>query len=246
MTTPPDKLSFSNVALFLDVDGTLLEIANHPQDVAADAELVDRLEHISTVLDGAIALISGRSIVELDRVFSGMHFAAAGEHGAEMRLKHASLPRQSIPDLPGTCLSDAERFASENEGVVLEKKAAGLSLHYRQAPQAEAAARALVDSIMAGIGTEFRLIEGKMVLEIAPQSHNKGEAVRKFLENEPFRNRQPVFVGDDVTDEDGFRAVNDLGGISIRVGQRPDSEAAYVLANVSDVHLWLTRTFVNA
>jgi len=245
MSIPTENLSVDKTALFLDVDGTLLEIAEHPQDVAADAALIKRLQRLSVVLDGAMALISGRSITELERIFPGLRFAAAGEHGAEMRLSDAPLPQSRAEPMPPACLSALDAFADDNAGIVLERKAAGISLHYRQAPAAEAAARALVANLMEALGDKFRIIDGKMVLEIAPYGYSKGAAVRRFLDHAPFRQRLPVFIGDDITDEDGFEAVNALGGTSILVGRRPESAARHTLADVGEVHAWIDRTFIS-
>ena len=121
----------------------------------------------------------------------------------------------------------------------MEKKSAGLALHYRRAPRLETACREFVDGLMQALGPDFRLIDGKMVLEIAPCSHHKGEAIRELLQHDPFCGRRPVFVGDDVTDEDGFRVVNELGGLSIRVGYGNETAARYALHDVASVRDWL-------
>jgi len=244
MTAPPQKQDSRDVALFLDVDGTLVEIEEHPQAVHAEAELVNELEQVADSLGGALALISGRALADLDRMFRPAVFAAAGAHGTEMRLHGGSLHAADVESLPADVVAEVERFVARHEGLLLEHKTAGLSLHYRQAPAMEGEARRFVDGVMRRLGTEYRLIDGKKVLEIAPRAHSKGEAIRTFMDHAPFGGRRPVFVGDDVTDEDGFRAVNELGGLSIRVGELDGSVARYTLSGVADVRRWLCGAFV--
>ena len=227
------------MALFLDVDGTLLGIRDRPEDVVADAGLVALLDKLSVALGGALSLVSGRSIDQIDRIFAPVKFPAAGSHGAELRLH----PRDNVSGvtqgLPPDVLSRLSELASSHEGLLLEHKDGGASLHYRMAPDLEAECRRLVDELMAEIGEEFRLIPGKMVFELAPRGHDKGKAIAAMMNREPFAGRRPVFVGDDVTDEDGFRTVNAMHGISVRVGEDRDSAAACTLGSVADVRRWL-------
>lgn len=238
MSLPPTDFGADMPAVFLDVDGTLVDIEAHPDDVSADHELVELLVDLAARLDGALSLISGRSIQEIDRIFAPARFPSAGSHGAELRLRDDDVVVVQA-EFPDEILRRAGSFADEHEGLLVEKKRAGLALHYRRSPDLETACRELVAEMMRELGDEFRLIDGKMVLEIAPRSHHKGEAIREMLQHLPFRGRRPVFIGDDVTDEDGFRIVNELGGLSIRVGQKSQSAARYALDEVKDVHAWL-------
>ena len=238
MPLPPADLGAAAPALFLDVDGTLVDIEDHPGDVRADAALIALLVDLAERLDGALSLISGRSIAEIDRIFAPAKFPSAGSHGTELRFDGNAVI-SALPDFPAAFLQRARRFADEHDGLLVEKKSAGLALHYRRAPRLETACREFVAGLMGELGPDFRLIDGKMVLEIAPRSHHKGEAIRELLQHDPFRGRRPVFVGDDVTDEDGFRVVNELGGLSIRVGDGRESAARYVLHDVASVRDWL-------
>lgn len=226
-------------ALFLDVDGTLLAIQDHPADVVADAALIDMLKTLLAGSGGALALVSGRSVDEIDRIFAPVRFPAAGAHGAEIRIHASDDVSSTATKLPDEVIARLETFAARDPGLLLEHKNGGVSLHYRRAPQLEQECRALVDEILPSIAADFRLIAGKMVLELAPRGHNKGLAIHEIMHSEPFAGRRPVFIGDDVTDEDGFEAVNDSNGVSVRVGGNRDSAAACALDDVVAVRQWL-------
>jgi trehalose 6-phosphate phosphatase len=245
MPTAPDNLDPDAIALFLDVDGTLLAIRDNPSDVTADRALIGTLEACFDRLGGALALISGRSVAEVDRIFAPAVFPVAGAHGSELRGSDGCVVSAGGEPLPQAVLESLEAFATAHEGLLLEHKRGGVSLHYRRAPALESECRRLVDELLAGLGDSFRLIAGKMVFEIAPSAHDKGAAIRQFLEAPPFEGRLPVFFGDDVTDEDGFRVVNELGGLSVRVGDIEHSEAQYRLAGVAAVQSWLRETLLD-
>lgn len=239
MLTAPKHIDCETTALFLDVDGTLLEIQDRPGDVRADPELVELLQQLLMHFNGAVALISGRSIAEIDRIFDNVHFPAVGAHGAEMREVNTVLAAPPSQPLPAHVLDGITKLVDDHDGLLLEQKKGGVSLHYRRAPELAARCRALVLEVMPELESDFRLIEGKMVYEIAPRQHNKGEAIRQLLKSREFEQRQPVFIGDDITDEDGFEVVNALQGISIRVGGGSATAAHYALDSVADVRKWL-------
>jgi len=239
MLTAPKYINCETAALFLDVDGTLLDIQDHPSDVRADRELVGLLKQLLLHFGGAMALISGRSIAEIDRVFDNVHFPAVGAHGAEMRAVNTVLEAPPSQPLPAHVLDRITKLVDSHDGLLLEQKKGGVSLHYRRAPELAAKCRALVFEVMPELESDFRLIDGKMVYEIAPRQHNKGEAIRQLLKSREFEQRQPVFIGDDITDEDGFEVVNALQGISIRVGGGSVTAAHYALDSVADVRKWL-------
>ena len=239
MPIAPANLDPNAVALFLDVDGTLLEIQDRPSDVRADAALIETLEACFARLNGALALISGRTVAEIDRIFAPAEFPVAGAHGAERRVHRGRMVVVADAPLPDNVMQQLEAFAAGNDGLLLEHKSGGASLHYRRAPQLEAECRRFIMQTTAELGKGFRLIAGKMVFEIAQATHDKGAAILHFLDEAPFAGRLPVFVGDDVTDEDGFRAVNEMAGISIRVGGNEDSAARYCLQDVAAVLPWL-------
>ncbi len=240
MSSLPKKLDLAATALFLDVDGTLLEIRERPEDVVADVDLISLLQALSAAVNGALSLISGRPVAEIDRIFAPARFAAAGSHGAEIRLRPQDEVAITATLLPAGALAALTEFADAHDGVLVEHKRSGASLHYRMAPHLEARCRSLVDELMEALEADFRLIAGKMVFEIAPRAHDKGAAIRTMLEHAPFLHRRPVFVGDDVTDEDGFRSVNGMRGTSIRVGRERDTAAAYTLEDVAAVRRWLS------
>lgn len=240
MGRPPDRISAADTALFLDVDGTLVDLQEDPAAVYADDALIGLLQSAAKGLGGALALVSGRSLAEIDRMFAPASFPAAGAHGSELRINGAPLTAGDVPAMPESIRRDIEDFVGSHEGLLLEHKSNGFSVHYRRAPAMEQIARDNVTALLDLLGEDFRLIEGKMVLEIAPRSHSKGEAVRTLLAHEPFRDRRPVFIGDDVTDEDGFLAANALDGLSVRVGDNRVSAADFSLPDVAAVRQWLS------
>lgn len=226
-------------ALFLDVDGTLLPIAETPDAVAVSARLRAALRRLAPALGGAVALISGRPIAGLDRLFDPLRLPVAGLHGLERR--DAANTLHTVASAAGVDkLRDPLRaFAAAHPGVLLEDKGAALALHYRRAPAVAAAARQLVRDLAGAMHGKLRVLDGKMVLEITSPLVDKGMAISAFMDEAPFAGRRPVFIGDDVTDEDGFEVVNDLGGYSIRVGAAEISAAAYQFADVASVLGWL-------
>ena len=195
-------------------------------------------------MSGALCLISGRSLEDVDRVFAPAQFPTAGAHGAEIRLpdgRRADPPEVLFPEPK---FEDLVAFVEANPGLVLEKKHGGASLHYRRAPQLAEACRAKMHQTLAEVGDQFRLIAGKLVFEITPKSHDKGKAVATFMNYTPFDGRQPIFIGDDITDEDGFRVVNKQGGVSVLVGEHRETEARFYLPDVAAVRTWLRSSFL--
>lgn len=243
MTSPPTTFDPAATALFLDIDGTLIDIADHPQAVSVGAPLLKSLETAAALLDGALALVSGRDLDDIDALFGAGRFAAAGAHGAELRTGDGERVDPPGKGLPDAARQRVDTFVDSDPGLLVEHKSAGLALHYRGAPALENDARALARILVEELGPDYRLIDGKMVLELAPSGHDKGAAIAAFLERKPWAGRQPIFVGDDVTDEDGFRVVNARDGIAVKVGGAGNSAARFRLADVADVHRWLARAF---
>jgi trehalose 6-phosphate phosphatase len=239
-TAPALPQPHSDWALFLDVDGTLVEIAETPDGVEPDARLPGILSALSRSLDGAVALISGRPIDMLDGLFAPVRLPAAGLHGLERRdadgHRHAAAPSPAIR----AAAAAAEDFARANPGVLIEDKGATVALHFRQAPALGPAATRLAEELVAAhAGTTLQ--KGKMVVEIRPAGKDKGSVVAEFMAEAPFRGRTPVFIGDDVTDEAGFRMVNRLGGHSVRIGGQSGSEATYGIPSVTAFLDWLAH-----
>lgn len=226
-------------ALFLDVDGTLLDIVDDPADVVADDHLVRAVLAAQKRLRGAIALVSGRTLAEIDRIFAPACLPAAGTHGIEIRLPDGHVEHAGTASMAAEVVTFLKDFADRHPGLLLERKAAGVALHYRRAPELETEARGAVDRALDAVGSDFRLIDGKMVLEIAPRAHHKGAALERFMRDPVYAGRQPVFFGDDVTDEDGFAAVNAMGGVSVKVGSGQGSAARYSIPDIAAVRRWL-------
>lgn len=232
-------------ALFLDVDGTLLDIADHPDHVRTTPRLKLLLRRAGLELGGAVALVSGRSIADLDRLFMPLQLPTAGLHGIERRSADGTMHyRPALEDL----LHDAKRvlmeFADNRTGLLLEDKGAALALHYRNAPGAAGEAGEIMERVARDAGEQFHVQHGKMVLELKPAGQDKGTAILRFMEEHPFRGRIPVFAGDDVTDEDGFAAVNGLDGESIRVGDGHSTAARYQIESVDRLLGWLERNLL--
>jgi trehalose 6-phosphate phosphatase len=226
-------------ALYLDVDGTLIELGERPDAVRADRELRELLQKASGTGQGALALISGRSLADLDALFSPLRFPAAGQHGVERRDATGGLHGAAVGSaMLREAASRLEAFARQRQGLLLEDKGSSLALHYRRAPEREGEVRAAMAAVAMGLGGGFELQNGKMVLEIKCCGRDKGTAIEQFNREAPFAGRRPVFVGDDQTDEYGFAVVNRLGGESIKVGDGPSS-ARWRLPDVGAVRKWL-------
>jgi trehalose 6-phosphate phosphatase len=233
---PPPLLDSD--ALFLDFDGTLLTLQDDPDSVRADTALLAQLRACEARLGGALAIISGRALATVDACLAPERFAAAGLHGLERR--DFSGNRRNEPVDTSGLRRIARQLAAAMEGMpmtLLEDKGASLALHWRQAPKLAPALRALAERSLAELGPRFRLLEGNCVYEIVPCAASKGHAVRAFLNEAPFRGRRPVFVGDDITDLDGFAAARAAGGSCIAVGGRIHGD--YRLADSFAVRAWL-------
>ena len=239
----PPPLLHDGCALFLDIDGTLLELAPTPDSVRVDAGISALLPALAQRLQGAVALITGRSMADADRLFRGLSLPIAGQHGLERRAADGSLHRH-LPSLFGLerLRRDLTEFVARHDGLMLEDKGATLALHYRQAPRlASHVHRTLRSHLAAAVASEsgWRLQPGKGVLEVKPDGRDKGTVILEYLEEAPFARRLPVFVGDDKTDEYGFVAVTVAGGWAVKVGRGP-TNANYRLPNVAAVRKWLS------
>ncbi|MGQ0675424.1 MAG: trehalose-phosphatase [Rhodospirillales bacterium] len=214
---PAPPVPAPNWALFLDLDGTLVDIAPRPDLVSIPADLASLLAGIDAALGGALALVSGRSIDVLDQLLKPWHGVAAGEHGAALRLPSGALEVEpGLPPVPRGWRDEMAALAQAHRGVVVEQKSAGIAVHFRQAPEAEAAV-CTAATALAARGSGFAALPGSRLIEIRPLAVNKGWAVHRLMREFPFKGRVPVFVGDDVTDEDGFRAARALGGHGLNV-----------------------------
>lgn len=242
MTPPaiPHDVPDASLALFLDVDGTLLDIAATPDAVVVSESLRTLLGELAQRLDGALALVSGRSIATLDTLFAPLHLAAAGIHGSERRDANGSIFRPDVDAARLTAARESLRsWSRQHAGTLLEDKGSALALHYRLAPEREAAALEAAERALDQLAGSHELQRGKFVFEIRPAGLSKGSAIAAFMERAPFQGRMPIFIGDDVTDEAGFAVVNAFGGLSIRVGPPAPTSATHRLADVEAVLVWL-------
>jgi trehalose 6-phosphate phosphatase len=226
-------------ALFLDVDGCLVEFTDDPDDAGVRPGVVDRLLHLSDILDGALALFSGRRIDTLDRMFAPALFPAAGLHGLERRLDDEVMVLPGLgDDALAVVREEALQALAPFPGALVEDKGLALALHWRAAPEAAASALTFAEGALPRL-PGYRLQPGDHVAELKPDAADKGTAIEAFLEHAPFRGRMPVFAGDDLTDEHGFEVVNARGGVSILVGGREGSAARHGLADPAAVRHWL-------
>lgn len=226
-------------ALFLDLDGTLLDFALDPSQVELSARLKRVLGQLPRATHGAVAFVSGRTLADLDRLLGRGRFPVAAVHGLERRDANGNLSTAVTDRDEFEELHDALRaITAEYPGTSLENKGVTLALHYRRCPELEQQIVERVEASLEGVASRLTLIRGKMVLEIKPAEGDKGTAIAAFMQEDPFRGRTPVFVGDDATDEDGFRAVNRLGGVSVKVASGPSS-AKHRLPDTDAVIDWL-------
>lgn len=229
-------------ALYLDVDGTLLDLAPSPDAVVVPDELPGALATVAKRLDGALALVSGRRIDTLDRLFHPRKFTAVGVHGAELRAEAA----------PATGATHFERLLDEARvalaarmphwpGALLEDKGIALGVHYRGAAAFEHAIREAMQQLAQRAGPEFTLLQGKAVLELKPAALSKATGIGALRAAAPFADRVPVYLGDDVTDESAFALVNEAQGLSVRIGPPAATLARYRVDAPATVRAWLYR-----
>jgi trehalose 6-phosphate phosphatase len=206
------------IALFIDFDGTLVELADKPDAIVVPPDLIEEIQNATERLDGAVAVITGRALEDLDKYIPSS-IPAAGCHGIERR--HADGTRtDASPDTTEAALALARRlqeFAQDKPGMLVEPKTASVALHYRLAPDQRDSCISVMKEAVAGTDG-FGVIEGKMVVEARLADANKAAAIRAFMQEPPFRGRIPIFFGDDTTDEEGFAAVRELGGVGVKVG----------------------------
>lgn len=231
-------LSGSTTALFLDFDGTLANIVAQPDGVSIEPPVLESLSRLYQRLGGALAIVTGRDIATLDRLFSPHIFPASGVHGFEMRLsdgrvRRLTADRQALEGLD----SILTLFVQAHDGLLLERKPASIALHYRQRPDLAETCRQFAKTTVDK-ASSLHVLDGKMVIEIKAHGGNKGKAITAFLETCPFHLRKPVFIGDDVTDEAAFEVANACDGFSIKVGDG-DTKAGYRLQDSPHVGLWL-------
>ncbi|TPL95086.1 trehalose-phosphatase [Mesorhizobium sp. B2-3-12] len=225
--------------LFLDIDGTLLEHAAHPDAVVVSDQLRKLLAGLELQLDGALAFITGRSIAAVDHLFQPLRLRAAGLYGLEHRLTRDG-PVEAAGE-PADIAALAEEVEAElaSADVYIERKGPILAIHTRAAPHLLQRATQLVEQALERLPVGYRVLAGNAGVELMPLEAAKGAAIRRFLDLPAFEGRRPVFLGDDTSDENGFEAVNEMEGISIRIKPRGTTAARYALAGVDEALAWL-------
>jgi len=239
MTREPPFQDGRDCCLFLDIDGTLLDIAPTPDAVRVDQSLRDLLRSLEHACHGALALISGRTIPDIDDLFEPLFLPVAGVHGGERRdgLGYWHRHARRTPEFDSFCgrlHAELAPFA----GVIVEDKQISVALHYRLVPEMEVPLRKLLHRLKPEIPASHEILEGNEVIELKPRASNKGDAIDAFMHEKPFAGRFPIFVGDDLTDEHGFDAVRRRGGLAVAVGSNVHSE--WTLSNPDRVRRWLT------
>ena len=224
---------YLNAALLLDFDGTLIDIAPTPDSVFVPAALTDTLRTIRVQLDGALAVVTGRMIDVIDRLLGDAPHAVAGEHGGAIRSEPgAPIERPDLISPPLGWIDRAAVLEAAYPGVLLERKPRGFGLHFRLVPEAGLEIGAALSALVAG--SAFDLLPGDMMWEVRPRGVDKGDAVAALMRRAPFLGRVPVFIGDDVTDEDGMRVARAMGGVGLRVQD--------VFGDAAGVRAWLGET----
>jgi trehalose 6-phosphate phosphatase len=236
-----DTIDFRRSAVLLDVDGTLLDLADTPQGVAVPQRLKRALMALGLQSGGATSFVSGRSMADLDRLFAPLRLAAVAGHGAELRAQAGAVLQRYEAAIPADLRRQLEEFGATHEGIIVEDKGYSLALHYRLAPDKERIVREAAVKICQSLETPLiELLPGKLVLEIKQSGVTKATAVRELMGHPPFAGRRPVFLGDDVTDLSVFKILPDYDGLSISVGRKVEGVAA-CFERPADVRHWLER-----
>ena len=230
-------------AVFLDVDGCLVDFEPTPDAVRIPPPLLDVLLRLHDTLGGALAVVSGRTLDDLDRLFAPLQLPCAGQYGFERRSADGVIHGAPMP--PAELVERARRASFELltqlPGLRVEDKIVSFALHYREAPELAAAVEQRAHAIAATLDGAFEVQEGAMVRELKPVTTNKGMAVNLFRREVPFRDRMPVFLGDDIADESAFVAVNSVGGVSVCIGCARPTQARYTLPAPADARAWLAQ-----
>lgn len=233
---PPVEL-LSGASLFLDFDGTLVELAPTPNSIHVDETLRSLLERLGDCMEGRLAIVTGRALQDVRSLLHPVELAVAGSHGLE-HAEHGRDPADvERPKTLDRVLDELRLLQAAHPGILVEEKPLGVALHYRQAPHAEEVCRSAAEHVAQA--TDLEVQAGKLVFELKLAGADKGRALHRFMEQPPFAGTRPIFLGDDLTDEHGFRAARDLGGAGVLVGDERATAATYRLPGVSSVKRWL-------
>ncbi len=229
------------IALFLDIDGTLLDVALTPSSVHVPPVLPELLDALSAQFSGALAIITGRPLHEADRLLAPLQFVGAGVHGGQVRLSILEDIRILTSSFDPALYADIKKIVKDLPGVVFEDKGSGLALHYRLVPDMEKPLILVLEALLAKYPNQFAICGGRKVVEILPVGFSKGRALRKLASLKQFANRTPVMVGDDIADVDAFRAAEDLGGFGLKVAGENFSKEESSFQGPADVLEWLQK-----
>jgi len=228
-------------AVLLDVDGTLLDLADTPHSVAVPQRLKHALKALELQSGGATSFVSGRSMADLDRLFAPLRLAAVAGHGAELRARAGGMQERYEAAIPADLRQRLEEFGATHEGIIVEDKGYSCALHYRRVPESGASVHAAAVAVCADYPQyALDVLAGKFVVEVKPSGFNKGTGIRELMKSAPFRGRQPIFIGDDVTDEAAFAVLPEFDGIGFSVGRELPGVAGF-FRTPSDVRDWLYR-----
>ena len=226
-------------ALFLDVDGTLLDIAATPDAVVVPAGLAKLLGRLSLGLEGALAIITGRRLQDIDTLLAPEKLVAAGVHGAELRTAPGGAIKPAAAPIPKALVAELTGMVQGWEGVFAEYKGPGLAIHYRQAPAMQSEIEAALGSFLKSHANELVILPGKKLFEVVPAGYSKGTVLTMLAELPSFRGRVPIMIGDDVGDEPAFTAVEKMGGHALKVAGEHFGHAGVDLDGPADVLIWL-------
>lgn len=235
---PPDT-DAKTVCIFLDFDGTLVPIAQRPEDVTVNKALAQLLKRLHDVLDRRLAVVSGRSLAQLDALFgtSAQGLTLVGSHGAELRIGDNAMTPPARPEALDRAEASFRRAFEDRPGIVIEVKSFGVAIHYRLDPEMEETVLKMATDFEAESDLEIQ--RGKMVVELRTSGHDKGSAIKSLLLQSPFAGYAPIFIGDDLTDEAAFEACASEGGFGVLVGPPRETAAHYRFDDVAAVHQWL-------
>jgi trehalose 6-phosphate phosphatase len=237
---PEIEIDTANHALFLDIDGTLIDIAPFPSAVIVPPDLAGLLTRVQASFGGAMAIVTGRRIHEADALLAPLAFAASGVHGCEFRLEPGSAVVEGV-SLDNSVVSDLHELATRHPGLLVEAKGAGAAVHYRRVPDSRFAVEGELRQMIANIWPPIQLAHGRMVFELLPLGLSKGTAIETLLEQPPFKNRIPVMIGDDVGDISAFNAARRNGGAGLTVAGEHFPSASSHFEGPAAVRTWLDQ-----
>ena len=237
--TPDGVDALAPLAIFLDFDGTLIDLASTPSQASAPPGLAVLLQELSLRLDGALAIITGRALADIDRLLAPAQLRAAGVHGAEFREETGGVVRQRAAPLEEAFVAQVRRLENLAPGILVETKSVGIAVHYRQAEDKGPEVVRLLGEMLPEAGEALDLRPGKMVAEAIPRAASKGAALREFMQKPPFAGRLPVMIGDDSGDLSAFEAAESFGGKGLRVAGEFFAAQAADFSGTAEVRRWL-------